>query len=101
MNAAGFLYQPNLVEGQQDWLGYPYTFYDAFNPDGAQALLVADRHALCSNVASTPGGWTPREPEIGRGAVPDAAAQVERQQTHMTPTGARIGRARAERAIRW
>ena len=28
----GFLYQPNLKEGIKDWLGFPYTFYDAFNP---------------------------------------------------------------------
>jgi alpha-D-xyloside xylohydrolase len=32
MNAAGFLYQPDLKQNMKDWLGYPYTFYDAFNP---------------------------------------------------------------------
>jgi alpha-D-xyloside xylohydrolase len=32
MNQAGFLYQPDLLEGAKDWIGYPYTFYDAFNP---------------------------------------------------------------------
>jgi alpha-D-xyloside xylohydrolase len=32
MNSAGYLYQPNLAEGLRDWVGYPYTFYDAFNP---------------------------------------------------------------------
>ena len=33
MNARGFLYQPNLTEHIRDWIGQPYTFYDAFNPD--------------------------------------------------------------------
>jgi len=32
MQAAGFLYQPNLEEHLQDWVKFPYTFYDAFNP---------------------------------------------------------------------
>lgn len=33
MNAKGYLYQPNLKEHVTDWIGQPYTFYDAFNPD--------------------------------------------------------------------
>ena len=32
MQKAGFLYQQNLKEGIQDWIDFPYTFYDAFNP---------------------------------------------------------------------
>lgn len=38
MHDAGFLYGRNLAEGTVDWLGDPYTFYDAFNP-GARRLL--------------------------------------------------------------
>ncbi len=34
----GFLYERNLTEGTLDWLGQPYTFYDAFNT-GARRLL--------------------------------------------------------------
>jgi alpha-D-xyloside xylohydrolase len=30
----GFLYRRNLDEHLVDWLGHPYTFYDAFNPAG-------------------------------------------------------------------
>jgi alpha-D-xyloside xylohydrolase len=37
MQKAGFLYQPDLQEGAVDWINYPYTFYDAFNP-GARKL---------------------------------------------------------------
>jgi alpha-D-xyloside xylohydrolase len=37
LQAAGYLYQPNLVEHVQDWLNHPFTFYDAFNP-GARKM---------------------------------------------------------------
>ncbi|PTY05588.1 alpha-xylosidase [Opitutaceae bacterium EW11] len=33
LNKAGFLYQPNLRDGIKDWLGFPFTFYDAFRPE--------------------------------------------------------------------
>ena len=33
MQARGFLFKPNLDEGLSDWVGLPYTFYDAFNPE--------------------------------------------------------------------
>ena len=32
MRSHGFLYERNLDEKLVDWLGHPYTFYDAFNP---------------------------------------------------------------------
>jgi len=32
MKKIGGLYGSVLKEGVKDWLGYPYTFYDAFNP---------------------------------------------------------------------
>ncbi|HEU5077973.1 MAG TPA: TIM-barrel domain-containing protein [Opitutaceae bacterium] len=38
MKSRGFLYEPNLTENMKDWLGYPYTFYDAFIPE-AQKLF--------------------------------------------------------------
>jgi alpha-D-xyloside xylohydrolase len=33
MQSRGFLYQPNLERKVIDWVGYPDTFYDAFNAD--------------------------------------------------------------------
>jgi alpha-D-xyloside xylohydrolase len=38
MNEKGYLFQPNLKEGLKDWLDFPYTFYDPFNP-GARELF--------------------------------------------------------------
>jgi len=32
LHSAGFLYERNLQEKIQDWVGFRYTFYDAFNP---------------------------------------------------------------------
>ena len=36
MQKAGYLYQPDLKENIRDWIGFPYTFYDAFNPGARQ-----------------------------------------------------------------
>jgi alpha-D-xyloside xylohydrolase len=33
MDKNGFLYKRNIADGRKDWLGYPSTFYDAFNPE--------------------------------------------------------------------
>ncbi len=38
MRKHGYLYELNLKEGIKDWLKYPFTFYDAFNP-GARKLF--------------------------------------------------------------
>lgn len=38
MQKAGYLYQPDLKENIKDWIGFPYTFYDAFNP-GAREMF--------------------------------------------------------------
>lgn len=32
LHTNGFLFEEPLRRGMKDWLGYPYTFYDAFNP---------------------------------------------------------------------
>ena len=36
MNKAGYLYQPDLKENIKDWIGFPFTFYDAFNAGARQ-----------------------------------------------------------------
>jgi alpha-D-xyloside xylohydrolase len=38
MRSRGFLYERDLKEGIRDWVHFPYTFYDAFNP-GARTLF--------------------------------------------------------------
>ncbi len=49
MKSRGFLFQPNLDEGLRDWVGLPYTFYDAFNPDARHLFWNQVNQALFSN----------------------------------------------------
>jgi alpha-D-xyloside xylohydrolase len=46
MQARGFLYQPNLRDSVKDWLGYHYTFYDAFDADARKLFWDQVRPAL-------------------------------------------------------
>lgn len=46
MQTRGFLYQVPLREGVKDWLGYHYTFYDAFNPAARRLYWDQVRPAL-------------------------------------------------------
>jgi alpha-D-xyloside xylohydrolase len=46
MQARGFLYQGPLRDSVRDWLGYHYTFYDAFNPAARRLFWDQLRPAL-------------------------------------------------------
>ena len=48
MHARGFLYEQNLKEGLKDWIGHPYTFYDAFNPDARKLFWAQVNRELFS-----------------------------------------------------
>jgi alpha-D-xyloside xylohydrolase len=51
MQAAGYLYQTPLTSGLRDWVGrggYPYTFYDVFNPGGRKMFWDQVNTALFS-----------------------------------------------------
>ena len=80
MNEKGYLFEPNLKEGLKDWLGCPYTFYDAFNP-GARALFwnQINRDLFQKGIDawwldSTEPDLTPSPPNL------------EALKTHMNPT---------------
>jgi alpha-D-xyloside xylohydrolase len=36
MRAHGYLYERVLADETRDWVGHPYTFYDAFNPEAGK-----------------------------------------------------------------
>jgi alpha-D-xyloside xylohydrolase len=42
MQAHGYLYQKDLDVHMKDWIGFPYTFYDAFNPGARQLFWLVD-----------------------------------------------------------
>jgi alpha-D-xyloside xylohydrolase len=87
MHSRGFLYEPNLREGIRDWVGYPYTFYDAFNPEARKLFwFQINRELFRKNVDA----WWMDAPEPDLLPTPT----LEGQQTHVNPTalgtGARV-----------
>lgn len=87
MRSRGFLYELNLREGLHDWVGYPYTFYDAFNPEARSLFWSQINRELFSKHVDA--WWMDAtEPDL----LP--APTLEGQHTHMNPTalgtGARV-----------
>ena len=80
MLAHGYLYIPNLKEHILDWIGQPYTFYDAFNP-GARKLFWSqiDTHLFSKGIDAW---WMDAtEPDL----LPSPPT-LDGQRTHMNPT---------------
>jgi alpha-D-xyloside xylohydrolase len=82
LEKAGYLYQPNLKEGLHDWINYPYTFYDAFNP-GARKLYWDQIDTALFRKGIDAWWEDATEPDLT--ASPPT---LEGQLTHMTPTAA-------------
>jgi alpha-D-xyloside xylohydrolase len=87
MHSRGFLYEPNLKDGFHDWVGYPYTFYDAFNPEARKLFWAqVNRELFSKNVDAW---WMDAtEPDL------TPTPTLEGQHTHVNPTalgtGARV-----------
>jgi len=80
MNAKGYLYQPNLTEHIRDWIGQPYTFYDAFNPEARKLFWSQIKTSLFAK--GVDAWWMDAtEPDL----MPSPPS-LEGQQTHMNPT---------------
>ena len=80
MQKAGFLYQPNLKEGIHDWIDFPYTFYDAFNPAARKLFWSQINTALFSK--GIDAWWMDAsEPDMT-----PSPPTLEGQRTHMNPT---------------
>jgi alpha-D-xyloside xylohydrolase len=87
MHSRGFLYEPNLREGIHDWVGYPDTFYDAFNPEARKLFWSQINRELFRK--DVDAWWMDAtEPDL----LPTPT--LEGQRTHMNPTalgtGARV-----------
>jgi alpha-D-xyloside xylohydrolase len=80
MNKAGFLYQPNLKENLIDWINYPYTFYDAFNPAARKLFWDQIKPALFDKGIDA---WWMDASEPDLTASPPT---LEGQRIHMNPT---------------
>jgi alpha-D-xyloside xylohydrolase len=87
LRSRGFLYELNLKEGLHDWVGYPYTFYDAFNPEARKLFWSQINQELFSKHVDA--WWMDAtEPDL------TPTPTLEGQHTHMNPTalgtGARV-----------
>ncbi len=81
MRAKGFLYEPPLAAGYRDWVGpgYPYTFYDAFNPE-ARALFWSQVNRDLFRRGMDAWWMDATEPDL----LPTPT--LDGQRTHMHPT---------------
>ena len=82
MRSQGFLYQRNLSEGLRDWVGeggYPYTFYDAFNPAAGKLFWSQMERSLFRKHVDA---WWLDAPEPDLLPTPT----LDGQHTHMNPT---------------
>ncbi len=91
--AGGFLFQRNLAEQQHDFLGNIYTVYDAFDPD-ARRLYWAQIDQRLRKRGVDAWWMDSTEPEMVDGPFKTPRAQIDANETHMTPTrlgsGARV-----------
>ena len=79
MHSRGFLYERDLKEGIRDWVHFPYTFYDAFNPEARKLFWAqVDRELFSKHVDAW---WLDAtEPDLTR--VP----AIDGQRDYMNPT---------------
>jgi alpha-D-xyloside xylohydrolase len=90
LNNGGYLYQPNVAASTKDFVGYPFTFYDAFNPSARQLYWSQMNQALFSR--GVDAWWLDAtEPDIVEGPFASVATQVSTFETHMNPTAAGSG----------
>lgn len=85
LRSHGFLYEAPLGEEITDWMGYPYTFYDAFNP-GARKMFWSQMNRELFRKGVDAWWLDASEPELA------PTLPVERSRMHPTAmgTGARV-----------
>jgi alpha-D-xyloside xylohydrolase len=90
LNSAGDLYTPNVTESKKDFVGYPFTFYDAFKAEARQLYWSQINQALFSK--GVDAWWMDAsEPDIVEGPFTSVASQVSTFETHMHPTALGTG----------
>ena len=85
LNAKGFVYKLNVTEGKKDFVGYNFTFYDAFSAD-ARAMYWSQMNTALFSKGVDAWWMDATEPEIVEGPFTSINAQVTTNQTHMNPT---------------
>jgi len=85
LNAQGYVYKLNVTEGKKDFLGYNFTFYDAFS-SGARAMYWSQMNTALFAIGVDAWWMDATEPEVVEGPFTSINAQVTTNQTHMNPT---------------
>jgi len=91
--AGGFVFQSNVTQGDLDFVGYPFTYYDAFNP-GGRALYWSQINTRLFSLGVDAWWLDASEPEIvegdsnatGSGPFSSVGSQVATNTAHMNPT---------------
>jgi alpha-D-xyloside xylohydrolase len=87
MEAKGYLYPKDLEVQQKDWLGFPYTFYDAFNP-GARKLFWSQMNTHLFPKGIDAWWMDASEPDLLPGEPPDDPDDAK---SYMNPTAMGTG----------
>jgi len=85
LNAKGFVYKLNVTEGKKDFVGYNFTYYDAFSTD-ARAMYWSQINTALFSKGVDAWWMDATEPEIVEGPFTSINSQVTTNQTHMNPT---------------
>ena len=85
LNDAGFIYPLNIEEGIEDFVGYPMTYFDAFNADARDMFWSQIAERLLS--LGVDAWWMDAtEPETVEGPYESPEIHRELYETHMHPT---------------
>jgi alpha-D-xyloside xylohydrolase len=87
MQAHGYLYQPDLQNHIIDWIGFPYTFYDAFN-SAARKLFWSQMNTGIFSKGADAWWMDASEPDLLPGEPP---ASVEDQKHYIGSTALGTG----------
>ena len=85
MRRRGFLYEPGLAENRVDWLGFPFTYYDAFSADARSLFWSQIENRLFRRLKVDAWWMDATEPDFGD------VFSLQRQHTHMHPTALGTG----------
>ncbi|MET0414271.1 MAG: TIM-barrel domain-containing protein, partial [Polyangiaceae bacterium] len=85
LHRAGFLYERNLTERRRDFIGNPFTFYDAFAP-GARAMFWRQIQRDLYSRGVDAWWLDATEPDIVEGPYASPEEQRQTYATHMHPT---------------
>ena len=91
--AKNFVFTSNVTAGDIDFVGYPFTYYDAFNPD-ARSMYWSQINDRLFSLGVDAWWMDASEPEIvegdsnaqGAGPFSSIASQIATNTAHMNPT---------------